>query len=300
MNILRKLNETMDIIRHMTMIEGWREDNNARKVVWNFQTLHTKIDVWRIAGAKTFMLSKDLAEAFYYTDIPLDLTPDEFRYPFNAFMIECESPLFKVEEKAVNHILYINKSIVDMVNTSLVQRDGSIATEIGWDVALTALTAGVGCIGIDQMWVNLKNGFTIEDTYKKGSIYKDQVLSRLPVNKTETQNLMNIFYNTVMYINDPDRRPQDTEVHKTRKMRDGNKKKSKLVKSEYIILQPPKSYISLSKGKGRTIDKRFIVRGHYRNQAYGKKMLQRKKIWIMPFWKGPDMAEIASKKYKVK
>lgn len=33
---------------------------------------------------------------------------------------------------------------------------------------------------------------------------------------------------------------------------------------------------------------RFIVRGHYREQAHGHARRDRKTIWIMPFWKGPE------------
>lgn len=33
---------------------------------------------------------------------------------------------------------------------------------------------------------------------------------------------------------------------------------------------------------------RHIVRGHYRNQAHGPRRAERTRIWIMPFWKGPE------------
>ena len=68
----------------------------------------------------------------------------------------------------------------------------------------------------------------------------------------------------------------------------------------YILLKPPKSYIPLSKtAGGRTIDKRFVVRGHQKMQAYGENFSLRKPIWIKPYWKGPELAEIINKPYKV-
>lgn len=36
------------------------------------------------------------------------------------------------------------------------------------------------------------------------------------------------------------------------------------------------------------IKSRFIVRGHYRNQAHGPNRALRTSKWIMPFWKGPE------------
>jgi hypothetical protein len=33
---------------------------------------------------------------------------------------------------------------------------------------------------------------------------------------------------------------------------------------------------------------RHIVRGHYRDQAHGPGRVERKRIWIAPFWKGPE------------
>jgi hypothetical protein len=36
------------------------------------------------------------------------------------------------------------------------------------------------------------------------------------------------------------------------------------------------------------IKSRFMVRGHYRNQAHGPNHSLRTKKWIMPFWKGPE------------
>lgn len=42
----------------------------------------------------------------------------------------------------------------------------------------------------------------------------------------------------------------------------------------------------------RRLTKRFVVRGHYRNQAYGPGRAQRKIVFIRAFWKGPSWAEV--------
>ena len=36
------------------------------------------------------------------------------------------------------------------------------------------------------------------------------------------------------------------------------------------------------------VTQRFIVRGHWRNQAYGTGLKERRRRWIEPHWKGPE------------
>ncbi len=41
----------------------------------------------------------------------------------------------------------------------------------------------------------------------------------------------------------------------------------------------------------------FVVRGHWREQAYGPNLSLRKRIWIKPFWKGPEESRVLLRKY---
>lgn len=41
----------------------------------------------------------------------------------------------------------------------------------------------------------------------------------------------------------------------------------------------------------------FVVRGHWREQACGPNMSLRKRIWIKPFWKGPEESRVLLRKY---
>lgn len=41
---------------------------------------------------------------------------------------------------------------------------------------------------------------------------------------------------------------------------------------------------------GRSYDHRWVVRGHWRNQAWGKGRAERRPVWIAPYVKGPDDA----------
>ena len=302
MNIIRRANELIAILdmsmRQRKMGEGTREQV---KVYWEFQSLFSKVKIWAERGMKTFMLSKELIEAFNHTDVPLDIYPTDFNYPFNCFTIEGDIPLFNakgIDDKSipVYAILYCHRSIVDPEKNLLIAPNGKAYDTIEWDISLTGLSPGIDGIGLDQMWINMKNTETLEAAYKNSKV--DNKI-RTVLERSEAQDIANIFFNTIMYINDPTRVEAETTFSYTHKIRIGPAKKDK-VKRAYILLKPPKSYKSLSASTGRHIDKRFVVRGHYRQQAYGEKMSLRKRIWIMPHWKGPDMSEVVSKPYKVR
>lgn len=49
----------------------------------------------------------------------------------------------------------------------------------------------------------------------------------------------------------------------------------------------------------RKIIRRFMVRGHWRNQRYGAGLTETKLIWIKPYIKGDDLSEIINKPYFV-
>lgn len=45
---------------------------------------------------------------------------------------------------------------------------------------------------------------------------------------------------------------------------------------------------------------RVLVRGHYKSQAHGPQRASRKRLWIAPYFRGPDMGELVSKPYVVR
>ena len=52
-------------------------------------------------------------------------------------------------------------------------------------------------------------------------------------------------------------------------------------------------------GEGKSPTVRFLVRGHYRNQACGPGQTQRRIIWIQPHWKGEEGARILARPYSL-
>lgn len=54
-------------------------------------------------------------------------------------------------------------------------------------------------------------------------------------------------------------------------------------------------YVGPPVNDGKKLDKRFLVRGHWRMQACGPKRSERRRLWIKPHWKGPDTAEVVNR-----
>jgi hypothetical protein len=294
--------ETLEnFIKLMNTINS-NQNFKTTELIYMYLSLLNKIRMWQTTGSKTFKLSKDLVEAFNHTDINLNCTPNDFQYPFGCFMIESEDPMFDVffsdgRKTSVYNILYINKQTASKL-LKPVNIYGHIQN-VEWDISISAIVPGIKMLdietGLDYIWLNLKNNNIIKEMYEK-QIHPISIDLDLRITKNETQSIVNIFYNTIMYINE---RVNDNSVQKirTRKINVGNSKNK--ITNSYIYLTTPKSYKSLTSSEHRTIDKRFIVRGHWTHQVYGEKLSLRRKQWILPYWKGPELSEIISKPYKV-
>ena len=65
-----------------------------------------------------------------------------------------------------------------------------------------------------------------------------------------------------------------------------------------ITISQYKHYREMEKTQnGRTLMKRFMVRGHWRraNPSWQDQALR----WIEPYWKGPEMAVVIEKEYRM-
>lgn len=304
MNIIKRMEVLENFANSLNQYNQYSKNFKTAELIFMYLSLLNKIKIWQMTGSKTFKLSSDLVEAFNNTDINLNYTPNDFQYPFGCFMIESENPMFDVffsdgRKTNVYNILYIDKETATK-NSKLISIDGYVQN-IEWDISISAIVPGVKILdidtGLDYIWLNLKKDNVIKEMYEKQihPIAKDLDIR---ITKNETQKVVNIFYNTVMYINE---RVDNGCVQKicTRKTNVKSNSKNKKITNTYIYLTTPKDYKSLNSSKHRTIDKRFIVRGHWTNQAYGEKLTLRRKQWILPYWKGPELSEIISKPYKV-
>jgi len=304
MNLVKRMKRSAEMLGALCQGKDIKGDAGLLNLVWNMKTLDSKIQLWFENGAKTFILSRELIDAFMHTDVSMKLCPEDFQYPFDTFWIEGEGPLFHVDKAKipVSGLLFTHSKIVQD-RAIFADIEGNRYDKIEWLISISAVSPGTDVVshnlGLDQMWVNMCLGKSMEDTYHIAS-QPEAVTYRDPIIKSEAQHIMNMFFNTVLYINDPTREPETSEP-KYRKMKlPGTGRKR--VKCSYIYLRPPKGYNStnISTSGGRKVDVRFIVRGHWRNQPYGKGRSLVKRVWIKPFWKGPDVGEVSKSKYKLK
>jgi len=66
-----------------------------------------------------------------------------------------------------------------------------------------------------------------------------------------------------------------------------------------IDLAPTMRNLQLSPG-GRLLNIQSVVRGHRKRQPYGPRNVERKWIWIQPYWRGPEEAPIAVRPHVLK
>ncbi len=139
---------------------------------------------------------------------------------------------------------------------------------------------------------------------------------------TDGLHLFRIVLNAVLYLgsSDPDIVQKFSAKHeaKERAKKIKSRAKAKLARKEAnresaldyacvgeniapIVISPsPGSGPLENSGRGRSFFARFIVRGHWRNQAHGKGRTQRKIIWIKPHFKEPEITEVVNRPYVVK
>lgn len=94
---------------------------------------------------------------------------------------------------------------------------------------------------------------------------------------------------------------------KAKKARAAARKESELdyasvgesVKPIYVRKGESDRRVVSDEGRGLLAAIRFIVRGHWRNQPCGPGLTERKLIWVKPYYKGPDMAEMVNRPYVV-
>jgi len=296
MNLLKSIEHQKEFISGIIQLAPDMDRSVVYEIVHGFSVMRSKVFLWDERGQKTFVLSKELVEAFKHTDIPMTLAPEDFNYPFDVFMIEGNVPLFQTNlagiKRDVCSILFIHQDALK-TGAKFIDEEGNEKNAPEWEIALTGFFFNDEDY-IENIMINLKKSVALE----KSATHRKHGRFMFDLDDTDIRNMVNLFFNTVLYVNDPTREKIETERHCVRSMKHPSTGKFK--KTEYIVLKPPKSYVSLNKGTGEKIDKRFVVRGHWRNQPYGEGGKLRKLLWIKPFWKGPELSEIVKKKYSVK
>lgn len=108
--------------------------------------------------------------------------------------------------------------------------------------------------------------------------------------KETRQTLRQIVFSTLAYASSVERAMEPAVVERSKRAKSDDGPKARRWDVGRTIRIDP-HLVRAARTGSREIALRFkyqhIVRGHYRNQAYGIRHRDRKLIWICPFWKGP-------------
>lgn len=238
-------------------------------------------DFWE-RGEKTFCFGPNITTALFETDLPENLFKIQLPYPVTYFHYnDCPYQLANdnFQEPLLGAYLVSDKSsLTGFFYINLVSQTKKIDGGVTW-------LSDEFSVGMNQ-WTNATSIVDLRNN--------DKINDR-------NNDVFRLVINSLMYLNST----QATFRAKKRRLQPIKRKKK--IKYDYFKYQGIVEYFDIrhnivlnksnrsayGSGKlGRVVQKQFTVRGHWRNQAYGTGRKLRKIIWIEPFMKGPDDAEL--------
>lgn len=281
----------------------WREeggDGNAQRLM-----THLVYAVnYEMHYRKTFWVDEELATMLGETDI--QLTGDLFKLPFaslavvftdRATMNLAESLLSRIPDCPVKGVFVKSVNIYAVEQNTETERSSRLAFVFGlgssvWPYAFWYDLCIFEDLTVDQMLDQRVPG----GEWEVPADVLDSALMR---------QLVLLWVNAVLYATSSGVEPEVRKPPSAKKRRARKGPATNLSREEVFYL-PGKIDISLSRGArelerapgGRTIMKRFMVRGHWRRPP--ENWTDQRPRWIAPHWKGPDIATIIERQYRLK
>jgi len=292
---------------------------------------------FELFGRKTFFFSEALSEHLLATELNVD--SELLRPPFEACMFVFNSPqtvaaAYKTLRRSPDDPADYNSPVTVFV-TSLPDELAPGSQKI---LMSASLWRGLDLRFVLKRELAIRPGWSIEQSLRTNwSELTDEPLEpgmRVTLGnqaeELDDEEFINgelSFYrlvlNAILYLgsNDPDivQRVSGRNAAlsvadsmrpgvKAKKVRAEARKESELnyasvgesIKPIYVRKGEPSGSGATDEGKGLLAAIRFIVRGHWRNQPCGPGSTERKLIWVKPYYKGPDMAEMVNRPYVVR
>lgn len=318
--VKRQLADAMDLLRkidHKSLPQSRTRGGVADAVVLA-QTLHfdygmpqpeavstatslQTIDRWRALGTPTFALTEDLTAALIQTD-PGSTNIRDLPLPLDVFCIELPTrdPLVRLElDGAVVPIESI------FVARGLIGLDERLTKHDLLERADELATSGVGiCIYAQDchMTLFLRDSETVKDIQRVFSEALGHNTTGEMLRTAGSVTAMAI--NFCFYLADMPRRAWGGDKRRlpARGPRDVvSVPVGREIKLPQDLVQAARELASAGEtGAKWRIRARFVVRGHWRNQAVGKGRAEHKRIWIQPFWKNEaGLGEVIARRYRV-
>ena len=252
---------------------------------------------------KTFWVDEALAYMLASTD--LDVRADELRSPFTSFALA-----------------FTDRHVLSMGERLLARREASplkgrylraltvFVTDFGrgderrLDVCFAFDALGADLPVMEESEVSLKGDESLQDWLNSVAplAVDDAVAQTNPL-----RGLLQVALNAVLYATsagvEAERRATPVKATAKPRLRGGP---PIVFSSEEVFFLPGAIEISQVRrlqqldrdSEGRQVLRRFMVRGHWRRARAGA--LEQKLSWVRPHWKGPDMATIIERTYKLK
>jgi hypothetical protein len=243
---------------------------------------------WLDVAMPTFELTRDLLAALILTD-PGDVDGEDVRFPFPSFVVAIPGDFWTIVgvSGAVERVAML---VVHSYRTFWVSDPDGPEKDFLMLSAFSAggtnlwdRTGGIPTSGSIREWLELRHdpgaGVTPDEE-------RLQILMR------------RVAANVALYVAEKGRGkrrgPSGSRSRKRRSARrrarlDKPKPTTWVLGSEVKLDAPTVAAArdDLDGGARWSVSKRFVVRGHFRNQAHGPGRTLRKRIFVAPFWKGP-------------
>lgn len=263
--------------------------------------LHLMVN-FELHRRKSFWVDESLAYTLDHTD--LDVVGRELRAPFPSFaLIFTDRHVLSLAERTVaagprcpvaGHLLRVATVFVTEHSTG--------------DRRTLELAFALDTLGTDLPHV-VRHALRLEED-QKVEAYLDRVAPRVAVepalpDANPLRALLRVTINAILYATSAGIQPE-ARRSPTEDVHTGRGGMPVGYSSDEVYFLPGAIEISQLRRlqelhripEGRTITRRFMVRGHWR-RAPANAADQRMR-WVRPYWKGPDMATIIERTYKLK
>lgn len=269
---------------------------------------------WARHGHNVFDLSPDFTAAMLLTD-PREIDIKTAKLPFKGLLITIpsefatgveglhytkihvwEMPRTHIEQLDVSHkIVDIMKSVPDADYKSILDTAVARINE----KTPKSLVVRKADENDTAICIYATDGSHAFNTLIESKNLSWEAIDALPDDVTEEEDrqarrtIQQIVFGMLAYVNAVDDAVTPRQTH------DKHKKKRKAAPENKLkhwevgrTIRLDQNLIRAARGGSREIalriKTRFIVRGHYRNQAHGPRRSERTMRWIAPFWKGPE------------
>ena len=256
---------------------------------------------WLESNKPYYRISKNLSINLLNTELR-GYPSDQLKLPHDFFYLDLSNVDFMIGDLIIDgaYCSTVNESfMIELVSSSYGDQDV--------EIAMITL----------KFFVDLQEGLSLDE-----SLARVNFPEKLPEGSDKVvQKLFSYIINVVLYatMTDADKVYQHFDpnyqktLEKLRKHPKGSRKHTKARealrgcnKERYYNLggsiKVDRNLEALNKSgaeSGRSVGVRFIVSGHWRNQPCGPSRSQIKRIWVKPYWKGPEYAPITSKPHEL-